>query len=354
LIFDIPAHRWTGVDEALKRCSGQAGTLERLVRAGVLITDDSDPKLLELARRHERMCHNQWNPYAALYHFMTKWQDVDVHARMPSNRAEFEEISQSTDELYREFIDRYGMPPPAFASVENPLDVIALPAASRDEALFRTLERRRTTRAFDPHAPISAANLSVLLYYVFGCHGTTTIFEDITSVKKTSPSGGSLHPTEVYILIINAEQLAAGAYHYNVQTHSVEMMTRLDTKTARDWANEFTAGQTYPRNAQVLFIMTTRFYRSFWKYRQHQKAYSVLLMDAAHLSQTFYLVAAELGLGAFVTAAINSVNIERKLGLDGFDEAPLAICGCGKPAAVNVIDPQFLPYTPWLEKDDPV
>jgi SagB-type dehydrogenase family enzyme len=92
--------------------------------------------------------------------------------------------------------------------------------------------------------------------------------------------------------------------------------------------------------------MTSRFYRSFWKYRKHQKAYGVLHMDAAHLSQTFYLVCAELGLGAFITAAINSVNIEQRLGLDGFIEGVIAICGCGKPAMEDFIDPQFRPYTP--------
>ncbi len=92
--------------------------------------------------------------------------------------------------------------------------------------------------------------------------------------------------------------------------------------------------------------MTSRFYRNFWKYRKHQKAYGVLLMDAAHLSQTFYLVCTELGLGSFITAAINSTNIEQKLGLDGFIEGAIAICGCGKPIQKNVIDPGFRPYIP--------
>ena len=70
-------------------------------------------------------------------------------------------------------------------------------------------------------------------------------------------------------------------------------------------------------------------------------------MDAAHLSQTFYLVCADLGLGAFVTAAINGANIEERLGLDGFTEGALAICGCGIPAEhQSAADPKFLPYVP--------
>jgi nitroreductase len=93
--------------------------------------------------------------------------------------------------------------------------------------------------------------------------------------------------------------------------------------------------------------MAARFYRSFWKYRRHQKAYASLMMDAAHLSQTLYLVAAELGLGAFVTAAVNGANIEERLGLDGWSEGVLAMCGCGKPSSKrSVLEPSFTRYVP--------
>jgi nitroreductase len=70
-------------------------------------------------------------------------------------------------------------------------------------------------------------------------------------------------------------------------------------------------------------------------------------MDAAHLSQTFYLLCAELGLGAFVTAAINGADIDDRLGLEQFEESALAICGCGTPSpSPSGLDPEFLPYVP--------
>jgi nitroreductase len=69
-------------------------------------------------------------------------------------------------------------------------------------------------------------------------------------------------------------------------------------------------------------------------------------MDAAHLSQTFHLVCAELGLGVFVTAAVNGADAEERLGLDGFRDGVLALCGCGPPAAASPFDPEFLPYVP--------
>ena len=52
----------------------------------------------------------------------------------------------------------------------------------------------------------------------------------------------------------------------------------------------------------MLVVLSGRVARSFWKYRNHVKAYRVLTLDAGHLSQTFQLLAAEAGLAAFVTA----------------------------------------------------
>jgi hypothetical protein len=86
-------------------------------------------------------------------------------------------------------------------------------------------------------------------------------------------------------------------------------------------------GQTYFGDAHVLLVLTACFDRAFWKYRNHRKALIALMMDAAHLSQTLYLVATELGLGAFITAAVNNVDIEERLGLDGY------VRGCSPSAA---------------------
>jgi SagB-type dehydrogenase family enzyme len=94
-------------------------------------------------------------------------------------------------------------------------------------------------------------------------------------------------------------------------------------------------------------VLAARFERAFWKYRNHRKALTALVMDAAHLSQTLYLVATELGLGAFVTAAINNADIEERLGLDGYRQGVLAVGGFGRPAAQpSPFDPEFLPFVP--------
>jgi hypothetical protein len=73
-------------------------------------------------------------------------------------------------------------------------------------------------------------------------------------------------------------------------------------------------------------------------------------MDAAHRSQTFYLAGSEMNLGVFVTAAINNVDIERTLEIDGVTEGAIAVCGCGVPLGDFSLDPGFLPYVPRATK----
>jgi SagB-type dehydrogenase family enzyme len=88
--------------------------------------------------------------------------------------------------------------------------------------------------------------------------------------------------------------------------------------------------------------MAARFERSFWKYREHAKAWRVIQLDAGHLSQTLYLSATELGLGAFVTGAINDRHAERLFGFDGLATGAVAACGFG-PRVSRVATIEFDP-----------
>jgi SagB-type dehydrogenase family enzyme len=78
-----------------------------------------------------------------------------------------------------------------------------------------------------------------------------------------------------------------------------------------------------------VIVLASRFRRTFWKYRNHAKAWRAVILDAGHLSQTLYLAATERGLAAFITAAVNEVDIEQVFGLDPMREGVLAVCGFG-------------------------
>jgi putative peptide maturation dehydrogenase len=332
VLESVPADR----DVRAGDVSAPLSVVESLARRGLLVTDDPDPELRTLCERSDRLEADRWSVYAAIYHFLTKWTGVDVAP------GDVDALDESADE----FVERYGPSPPPFHEPPRSLATTELPLRNDPRPLFELLRRRKTMRDLDADEPVGLNDLGTILRYVFGCHGYAELGHGVVTLRKTSPSGGALHPVEAYPLVVSVAGLEPGLYHYGVRGHTLELLERLGRTDARELGRRFAAGQPFAANAAVLVLLTARFYRSFWKYRSHGRAYAVLLMDAAHLSQTFYLVCAELGLGAFVTAAINGVDVEDRLGLEGSREGAIAILGCGVPGRESHVDPQFLEYVP--------
>jgi putative peptide maturation dehydrogenase len=317
-------------------------TMRSLAAKGVVVTDAADGELHALRSRDEVLGSSDWNLYGALHYLMTKWRDVDLRAS-----PHLDDFPIVTEQAIAKFIELRGRPPDPFYAVEDSLATVELPLVERDGALYDLLASRKTTRGYDRSEPLTVDELAVALYTVWGCHGTTPILGDIFCLKRTSPSGGCLHPVEVYPVVSRVANVEPGLYHYNVRDHTLELLEAMDEHDAVELATSFVCGQAYFGSAHVTFVMTARFPRNHWKYPKQQKAYPVVLMDAAHLSQTLYLVAADLGLGAFVTAAINGLLIEERLGLDGITEGAVAVAGCGRrPAQRSPLEPVFTRYVP--------
>ncbi len=311
--------------------------LEQLARDGVLLCDLEAAPFEELRRRHRTLEEEQWHPYSALYYFMTQWRRA-----LPKDTPHDREVDEP-----RLLVERHGPPP---AALHRRPDRLAFHPLSLPEAASPLLEgllQRRSSRIFDASVTLSRRRLESLLYYVWGCQGRLQLSADVELLQKTSASGGALHPIEVYPLVCNVEGLEPGFYHYDVGRHGLEQLNVMTTAEARRLAVELTVGQPYFHDAQVVFVMTARFFRNFWKYHRIDKALSVVLMDAAFLGQTFYLVAAELGLGALFTAAVNALTVEQYLAIDGVQEGPLAVCACGaRHPEADAVEPPFPSFRP--------
>ncbi|MGD0444862.1 MAG: SagB/ThcOx family dehydrogenase [Edaphobacter sp.] len=285
----------------------------QLARNGLLLPKDSsqdkeDQQFLE--------SWSSWTPHAAILHFGTK--------NMPYTTSD-----QETTKRLQSYLEQSAQPDSS-KSLSRKINsqTTPLPAlTSTNSDFFSVLLRRRTHREFSS-TPLDLERLSAMLHYTWGVTGFINNWLLGPLPLKTSPSAGARHPCEVYVVSLRVSGLPRGLYHYAADRHILE---RISTEISREKASEYCAGQAWVEGAAALFLTTAVFPRSMWKYR-FSRAYRTVVADAAHLCQTFCLVATHLGLAPFCTMALKETVIERDLGIDGITESILYVAGVGLPA----------------------
>jgi putative peptide maturation dehydrogenase len=325
-----------------------AEALARLLQAGLLLSQEDTAHPAAQADAAYRALG--WHAGAALAHHASRWQGVDAGANP------------------QEALVRRGAAPPHMRPAEGA--VLPLPAVPAD-AFDALLDARATCRNYDLEAWVPLDTFAQLMARVFGARGQMAHGDELTVVKRTSPSGGALHPAECLLIVQHVQGIAPGLYRYRMDGHALEAVTpqvqpprvgdtstralvdgespAWDAASLRTFARIAVAGQDWFADAPVLCVLAVRFPRNFWKYRNHAKAYRVTTLDVGHLSQTLQLCATQAGLAPFITAAINEVDIERAFGLDGFAEGALAVCGFGARGAqqhVQEFDPNKKAWPP--------
>ncbi|WP_238691713.1 putative peptide maturation dehydrogenase [Xanthomonas arboricola] len=286
-----------------------------LLDKGLLLEDSEQTHPAQQRDTVQR--HSQWHPLAATYHAFTRWNDVD------SARAAKDAGADTASALLRTF----GPPPPEQVR-RGTTDAICLARAPDHGYLDTVLRRRTTCRNFETDAHMDAAVFARIIERTFVANAVLEADPETVFLKRSSPSGGGLHPLDAYLLIRNVSGIADGIYHYLPVDHALEPLG-VEVDNLQDVALTLLAGQDWFANAQVIVALCPRYYRNFWKYRMHAKAYRALALEAGHFSQTLYMAATDVGLGAFVTCAINEVQIEALLGLEPIMEGVVALCGFG-------------------------
>ena len=249
------------------------------------------------------------NPAAGFFHSSTK----DV--RFSRDRA------ATARRLQRKF---KADPPPPSVKPYRSVRAVVLPAFDTASGFPRVLLERRTWREFS-REPVTRGDLSALLGLTWRIQWWNRIPGGYRQPRKTSPSGGSLHPIELYVLARNVEGVKPGLYHYAADRHRLEL---LRAGATRAQIVRYLPTQTFYGGAAALFLMTAVFARTRWKY-EFPRAYRVILAEAGHLCQTFCLTATWLGLAPFCTMALADSKIEKDLGIDGISESVLYAAGVG-------------------------
>lgn len=311
ILGSVSPSRWSPYDSLA--AEHPSGPLERLLANGLLIAEGSATDAKDAVVREAR-----WRSASAVMHYTSRWAGVDTEAAQ-------ERLAET---LGCDLLDHLGPAPPAVREHVDASRRLALAPAS-PTPLDALLDGRVTCRNYDSDRALPGSEFAAVLYRAYGARHVDDYAPGVQLLKKGVPSAGGLHPTEAYLLVQRVEGIAPGLYHYHAVDHALEPIRGLDASEASALARTFVGAQSYFAEAQVLVIPVSRFRRNFWKYRNHAKAYRALILDVGHLSQAMYLAATELGLAAFITAAINEVDIEQAFGLDPLEEGPLAVCGFG-------------------------
>lgn len=138
------------------------------------------------------------------------------------------------------------------------------------------------------------------------------------AVRKTSPSGGSRHPTEGYVMLQEAlGDLPSGIYHFSLSKNALE---KIDNLPSKEEIEEMLPGvfraSFIPK---AIFILTSLFERNMYRYRE-PRTFRTIFIDIGHVASTIKLISKGLGIKYFAHSYIIEEKVEKLLQLNKFNE----------------------------------
>ncbi len=181
---------------------------------------------------------------------------------------------------------------------------------------------------------IELAQLGRILYLTAGITGQRG-----GSAMRAAPSSGGLFPAELYVAVRQdikpggahpsasaAVELAAGLYHYEVQSETLERVAGPEALPAVQ------AGLS--QSAPVSVIVAAIMARTGYKYRDRayrDRAYRYVAADLGHLLENLRLAGHALGLRSAILSAFDENALGAALGLNASEENVLAVMNLHLP-----------------------
>ena len=205
-------------------------------------------------------------------------------------------------------------------------DVIELPVPDLKDSrpLAEVLDSRRSGYVMGD-SPVSLAEVAALFYGVARITGRA---ED-GNLRRTYPSGGSLHELEFYLAVRECRGLAAGFYHYRSDAHALTHLAGGDADEAAAGMIEDCAIAWYRPDGppQCLAVIASRLPRVAWKYEG--LAYRISLLSSGAALYNFCLVATDLGLSGSIVGAVRPDLFNLATGQSSWKETSIGEFGFG-------------------------
>src|SRR5581483_4148630 len=137
----------------------------------------------------------------------------------------------------------------------------------------------------------------------------------------------ALYHVEVYAVCPALDGLPAGIYHYAPQTERLE---RLRSGDCRGRLAAACAGSPELAGAPLALVLTSEFWRNGWRYGE--RAYRHAFWDAGTILANLLALAEHASLPAHLLTAFDDTAVNRLIGVDGTNEAALAVVALGSAA----------------------
>jgi SagB-type dehydrogenase family enzyme len=194
-------------------------------------------------------------------------------------------------------------------------------------SLEETILRRRAVRRYR-REPLNLSQLSQILWSAQGITGTREF--------RAAPSAGAIYPLEIFVVVGKQgviaseakqapEELQAGIYHYEADSHSLSLHKPADLRP--DLARA-TLDQEFIIDAPVDIVICALYHRTSYRYGRRGERY--VHMEVGHAGENIHLQAVALGLATVEVGAFHDEEVRTILGVEE-QIKPLYIMPVGKP-----------------------
>ncbi|EYT64006.1 hypothetical protein H489_0109905 [Curtobacterium flaccumfaciens UCD-AKU] len=107
-----------------------------------------------------------------------------------------------------------------------------------------------------------------------------TGYHQVEIVKKSIPSGGSRHPSELFLEVLRSPKMATGTWHYNATRRQLQ---RISSSTATE---EVESSADWVVRTHIVSVVR----RAMFRYRD-PRSFRAILVDAGHADAQFEAIA---------------------------------------------------------------
>jgi len=185
-------------------------------------------------------------------------------------------------------------------------ETIRLPSPEILQMPFdEVMEKRRSRRDFKSYK-ITLRELSTLLFYSAGYKRSEH------SGRKHVPSSGGFSTTEVFLVILNSDEVESGLYYFSANDFTIRCIRKGDY---RDWVRYDALYQSEWADASVIIFLAGDYSRLYQKYRH--RTLRLCLLDAGHVAQNLYLTCAAMDMKICEVLGYVENEVEEAFDLSG-------------------------------------